>query len=139
LSPDGIHRATLQSCYQVEATSTEFLRLFWRAVLPPAPNDLSALALSSPVERAARAERFKGCLDNSVVRIKTVISGSGLPTTTTGGGGSVAATARSRDEQRRIEAVSVPVPGLSSLLARSEGFLHSHRERERERKISESR
>ncbi|KAK4054195.1 RNA polymerase II transcription factor B subunit 1 [Microbotryomycetes sp. JL201] len=94
----GISKTTLQSSYQVAATSNEFLRLFWQTVLPPKPNDISALALAPPKERAARAERYKGCLDNSLVRINTVLDG---------GGGSNAQ--RTKEEQSRIEAALQPV------------------------------
>ncbi|KAM0789520.1 hypothetical protein ACM66B_000335 [Microbotryomycetes sp. NB124-2] len=99
-SGGGISKTTLQSSYQVAATSNEFLRLFWQTVLPPKLNDISALALAPPKERAARAERYKGCLDNSIVRIKTVLDG---------GGGAAGGTQRTNEEQARVEAALLPV------------------------------
>ncbi|KAK4054681.1 RNA polymerase II transcription factor B subunit 1 [Microbotryomycetes sp. JL221] len=101
----GITKSTLQSCYQVAATSNEFLRLFWQTILPPKPNDISALASSSPKERAARAERYKGCLDNSIVRILTVLNG----TTAASGDDIAGGGQRTKEEQARIEAALLPI------------------------------
>ncbi|ORY89771.1 hypothetical protein BCR35DRAFT_300243 [Leucosporidium creatinivorum] len=91
-----IPRSLLTSLTQVCATSHEFLRLFWGSVLPPKPNDLSALALSSPKERAARAERFKGSLENSLVRLGKVAEQP------------EGERRRSEEEQRRVEAALIP-------------------------------
>lgn len=85
----GIARATLHECQTVQSASKEFLRQFWSAVLPPKTNDISASALSTPAQKAAKAERMKSYLDNMQERIQTILR-----------------VQRSPNEQVRVEAAS---------------------------------
>ncbi|SCZ89651.1 BZ3500_MvSof-1268-A1-R1_Chr9g10523 [Microbotryum saponariae] len=74
-SSGGIPRSTLDQCTTIAASANEFLRQFWSAVLPPKPGDISALASSTPVQKAARAERMKNGLDRTLERIRVVVQG----------------------------------------------------------------
>ena len=57
----------------LHASATELLRQFWAAVLPAKPHDLSAAALASPAMKAAKAERMKGHLENTLDQIAKVV------------------------------------------------------------------
>jgi transcription initiation factor TFIIH subunit 1 len=46
----------------LQASSNEFLRQFWSAVLPAKVGDVSANALATPAQKAGKAERMKGYL-----------------------------------------------------------------------------
>ena len=91
-APGGITRATMTQCESVQTTANEFLRVFWSSVLPAKPGDLSASALSTPQQKAAKAERMKGYLDKTLQRIDKVVDGS-------------SPVARGAEEQKRVQAV----------------------------------
>ncbi|KDE03673.1 hypothetical protein MVLG_05862 [Microbotryum lychnidis-dioicae p1A1 Lamole] len=74
-SSGAIPRSTLDQCTTIAASANEFLRQFWSAVLPPKPGDISAFASSTPVQKAARAERMKNGLDRTLDRIRIVVQG----------------------------------------------------------------
>ncbi|SCV69839.1 BQ2448_1233 [Microbotryum intermedium] len=74
-SSGGIPRPVLDQCTTIAASANEFLRQFWSAVLPPKPGDISAFASSTPIQKAAKAERMKNGLDRTLERIRVVLQG----------------------------------------------------------------
>ena len=59
---DVFPEAFLQQMTSLQASSNEFLRQFWSAVLPAKGGDVSANALATPAQKAGKAERMKGYL-----------------------------------------------------------------------------
>lgn len=69
----GIPESILVLLTSCHSSSNEFLRHFWSAVLPPRPEDISAAAMATPEQRAAKAQRMIGYLQKTDERVKDVV------------------------------------------------------------------
>ena len=58
----GLADPLVRQLVSLQASTNEYLRLFWSAVLPPKAGDTSAMALATPTMKAAKAERMIGYL-----------------------------------------------------------------------------
>lgn len=58
----GLPDPLVRQLVSLQASTNEYLRLFWSAVLPPKAGDTSAMALATPTMKAAKAERMIGYL-----------------------------------------------------------------------------
>ncbi|KAI5476432.1 RNA polymerase II transcription factor b subunit 1 [Pseudohyphozyma bogoriensis] len=70
-----IPERVLRELQTIQASSNELLRQFWSAVLPPKANDISAAAMATPKEKAAKAERMKKYLETTEDRVAVVLKG----------------------------------------------------------------
>lgn len=65
--------AVLRSMLSAQTSTNEFLRHFWSAMLPPNPNDYSAAALSTPMQKANKVNRMLGYLEKSKERVDSIV------------------------------------------------------------------
>ena len=63
----------LRSMISCQASANEFLRHFWSAVLPARPDDISASAMATPLQKAGKAQRMVGYLEKTQERVDTVV------------------------------------------------------------------
>lgn len=64
----------LRSMISCQASANEFLRHFWSAVLPAPMGDISAAAMATPQQKAAKASRMIEYLRKTQERVNVVVS-----------------------------------------------------------------
>ena len=62
-----------------QAAANEFLRHYWSAVLPPRADDISAAAMATPQQKAAKAQRMVEYLEKTQLRVDTVVADAQQP------------------------------------------------------------
>jgi transcription initiation factor TFIIH subunit 1 len=63
----------LRQMVSCQAAANEFLRHFWTSVLPPRPGDISAAAMATPAQRAAKAQRMMTYMEKTAERVAVVV------------------------------------------------------------------
>jgi hypothetical protein len=93
----------LRDMVSCQAAANEFLRHFWSSVLPPRPGDISAAAMATPVQKAAKAQRMLSYLEKTGERVNLVMQ---------------------KATQQKVDAMRVKQVGVPSLSPPLFGFLH---------------
>jgi transcription initiation factor TFIIH subunit 1 len=70
---DSFPEDILRQMVTCQAAAYEFVRHFWAAVSPPKPGDISAAAMATPAQKAAKAQRMLSYLEKTGERVDTVV------------------------------------------------------------------